>query len=192
VFIESFPKYLTNTKQKLLFNTGLYPLPDMRPCNILNGFVGYGFAPMLTHPSRSANTEQNRLMEEKQIIKFRCTECGQLLRAEPELAGVEIECPTCSTALTTPDSVSEVSFANDYTGLTDEQLEKRLAEISDLMEKEKIMGELTKRFNIYYIDILDRESASGKTGRFMEKLGGQLHGWYLAIRLFFENLIKSF
>ena len=36
-------------------------------------------------------------------FKFACPHCGQHLEAEPDWAGMEVECPTCGKAITVPD-----------------------------------------------------------------------------------------
>ncbi len=38
-----------------------------------------------------------------QTFKFACPHCGQHLEAEPDWAGMEVECPTCGKAITVPE-----------------------------------------------------------------------------------------
>lgn len=131
------------------------------------------------------------MKKDTQVIKFRCPKCNQLLRAEAELAGVEIECPTCSAALRTPGPPSSRAFSdNSYARLSDEELEQRLAEGPKVKERNSIIEELTERFSRHYIELLDKELASEGKNRLREELAEILSRSYSMVRRFLRKLIS--
>lgn len=100
-------------------------------------------------------------MQKEGSIKFRCSECDQILRADHESAGIDIKCPSCSVMLTVPAVGSEISSSHKYSSLTDAQLERRVANESDPKKRDAILEELTNRFTDHYIKLLDK-SKSGE------------------------------
>ena len=46
-------------------------------------------------------------------FKFACPHCGQHLEAEPDMVGIEVECPSCGKAITVPAPVSVGEVSED-------------------------------------------------------------------------------
>jgi len=103
-------------------------------------------------------------MQKEGSIKFRCSECDQILRADSESAGIDIKCPSCSATLTVPPVGSDFSSSHNYNSLTDAQLERQVANESDPKKRDAILEELTKRFTDHYIKLLDKSKSGGRDG----------------------------
>lgn len=92
-------------------------------------------------------------------IRFQCSKCGQSLKAAPDMAGQEVECPHCSTAGIVPEGESEKAVLSD--------VQPRMLESLHFLEEKmmRIDGQLTslKTMGFDILEVQKKQAAHVKS-----------------------------